>query len=218
MKQDEISRLTSIPLFPTLLFCRSYPDPKPLNDKLRHLASTIRSKDPDGRTISNRGGWHSNNIRMEPNVAPLIEFIDDTMQRIKKIISASDDLDFTVTNCWININGFGARNAVHSHGNAHFSGVYYVEVPYASGEIEFKDPNTYLREAHSFGYKRIDVMNCTALRYSPVSGLLLIFPGYLPHEVLENQSENERVSVSFNVDAGDLVGSSIPTSRSFQVP
>src|SRR5262245_52553753 len=100
MKQDEIGRLTSIPLFPTLLFCRSYPDPESLNDQLRRLASTIRSNDPDGRTVSNRGGWHSNNISMDPTITPLIEFIHDTMQHIKQVISAGDDVDFRVTNCW----------------------------------------------------------------------------------------------------------------------
>jgi ectoine hydroxylase-related dioxygenase (phytanoyl-CoA dioxygenase family) len=31
-------------------------------------------------------------------------------------------------------------------------------------------------------------------------GDLLIFPGYLPHKVKENQSDEDRVVISFNVD------------------
>src|SRR4029078_4905954 len=146
MKQNEISRVTFVPLFPTWLFSRDYPHPESFNDELRQLAKTIRAKDPIGRIVSNRGGWQSNDLRTNPKVEPLIKFIHDTMQLIKKFLCVKEELDFSVKYCWMNINGFGSRNEVHIHGNAHFSGVYYVDVPEGSGEIEFKDPNSHLRE------------------------------------------------------------------------
>lgn len=199
MQEDRISRVMPIPLFPTWLFCLDHPNPEPLNDALRQLASAMRSADPGGKTVSNRGGWQSDDCHKREQVAPLIEFIHDTMQHIKKFLSASEKLPFHVDTCWFNINGLGARNTVHIHGNSYFSGVYYIDVPEGSGDIEFKDPNSYLRAAHSFEYERSDVKNSLQLTYSPVSGRLLIFPSYLPHEVLENHSQSERISVSFNV-------------------
>ena len=197
---DQAIQLTAIPLFPTWLFSCDFPASHSLNADLRQLALEIRSRDPLGRTMSNRGGWQGDDqFHMNKTAAPLIHFIEVTMRAIKDFLNVNPKLEFYVASCWVNINGRGARNAVHIHGNSDFSGVYYVDAQAMSGDIEFKDPNSYLRQAHSLEYHVSNSKNCLEMRYPPVPGRLLIFPGYLPHEVFDNQNDEERISISFNV-------------------
>ena len=99
----------------------------------------------------------------------------------------------------VNINKNGHKNSRHSHftSNLFMSGVYYVKVPENSGRIRFYDPRGHIiRDAkdtvHFFGdhvYQYI----------VPQEGMLLFFPTWLEHDVEENESDEDRVSVSFNI-------------------
>ena len=106
----------------------------------------------------------------------------------------------------MNVNRDGDWNAMHDHCGATWSGVFYVEVGQAtsptSGLLVLSKPA-------SLGHA---VREYCAIR--PLKGMLVIFPGWLPHAVLPFQPANSdvtamRVSISFNLftvkDAG-LVG------------
>ncbi len=100
---------------------------------------------------------------------------------------------------WANINYPGAYNMRHMHydRNLLLSGVYYVKVPKNSGTIRFWDPrgpliyaqrdNEYFNEATS------------SQHIFPEPGLLLFFPTWLEHEVTPNESDEDRISIAFNV-------------------
>ncbi len=93
---------------------------------------------------------------------------------------------------WANINKPGSVNAIHSHSDWHWSGVYYVQGK-DTGDIAFYS-NQYLnqqtRQGLPFGQ---------SFTISPEDGMLLIFPSYLYHEVLKNESDKERVNIAFNI-------------------
>ena len=120
-------------------------------------------------------------------------------EKVGSLVPRKGDLgNFFVYN-WVNINKKGHKNNRHFHytSNLYMSGVYYAKVPENSGRIRFYDPRGHIiRDAkdtvHFFGdhvYQYI----------VPQEGMLLFFPTWLEHDVEENESDEDRVSVSFNI-------------------
>jgi hypothetical protein len=81
---------------------------------------------------------------------------------------------------WFNVNPTGAYHTWHSHGTATTVGVLYLQTPENCGDIEFK-------------------MNKQVSAITPHAGLLLIFPSGTGHRVLANNSNENRISLAFNL-------------------
>ena len=110
-------------------------------------------------------------------------------------------------NFWINISGKHHYNRLHSHGNCFLSGAYYIKVPKNSGAIVFENPscmfieNTFKKfDNWTFsGAEDFNSYNSPEWRIEPLVGQLIMFPSYLRHYVEENQSDDDRISLSFNI-------------------
>lgn len=95
----------------------------------------------------------------------------------------------------------------HAHHTAHLSAVYYVSVPSEgdAGEIRFFNdakPNELYEGISSSltgGYKTYNNLNYQSALYTPIEGRLLIFPSKLTHEVEENETDGERISISYDL-------------------
>jgi len=103
-----------------------------------------------------------------------------------------------ITGCWATVLATGAVHKAHSHPNNFLSGVYYVRTRPGSDAINFHDPRS------QAGVIRPPVVELTSENTDQVvvrvtNGTLLMFPSYLEHSVDANASEEERISVSFNV-------------------
>ena len=106
--------------------------------------------------------------------------------------------NFTVTGCWANVNAPGTSHGMHSHPNNFLSGVYYVQTQVGADTINFHDPRM------QTGIIRPPVTDLTAHNTDQVvvrvkSGTLLMFPSYMQHSVSRNESNLERISISFNI-------------------
>jgi uncharacterized protein (TIGR02466 family) len=106
--------------------------------------------------------------------------------------------ELLITGCWANVNAPGAEHRMHTHPNNFLSGVYYVRVFAGAETINFHDPRP------QTGIIRPPVNELTAYNTDQVvlpvrSGMLILFPAWLPHSVDANRSEQERVSLSFNL-------------------
>ena len=89
---------------------------------------------------------------------------------------------------WFNIAGKGESTGLHNHSaSACVSGVYYLRVPENSGNIVFRKEDL------------------DDVEYAPREGVMLLFPSELNHAVKENQNEEERVSLAFNLQSLPLV-------------
>jgi uncharacterized protein (TIGR02466 family) len=80
--------------------------------------------------------------------------------------------------------------------------VYYVRCPKDSGVIVFENPFSFKAfdelSSYNEGFVQRNAQH-KAIYVQPKDGLLLIFPAHLRHQVLENNSDEERISISFNL-------------------
>ena len=143
---------------------------------------------------SNRGGWQSelykpDNEMFKPLINEIKEFCLHLPLNIKKTY---------VEQLWVNVNTKGDWNAIHQHGSYHLSGTYYVKVPEDSGRIVFRDPRPGAI-GNVFHVNRFDKGEFK--RLSLMEGLLAIWPSYLDHFVEPSQTDEERISISFDIVA-----------------
>lgn len=97
----------------------------------------------------------------------------------------------------------------HKHGNADLSAVYYLDVPEGEGgELVFYSPLTMGLPSNSSGVDFFRPKEC-AHAIKPYTGLLVIFPSALKHEVRTYQGDNPRLSLSFDftITASESQGS-----------
>jgi uncharacterized protein (TIGR02466 family) len=95
----------------------------------------------------------------------------------------------------------------HCHNTAHLSAVYYIAVPEAEepGSLVFFDDARVNEICPGLGSENTDIIadwnyfNQLQVGYEPVEGRLIIFPAKQRHAVSPNQSEELRVSLSFDI-------------------
>ena len=81
----------------------------------------------------------------------------------------------------------------HSHMDSDIAGVYYYKTNKEDGYLYFQTPNPYLEGSLCYtnqGHR---------WKHSPQEGKLLLFPGWLKHGVTTNETEDTRISISFNI-------------------
>ena len=103
----------------------------------------------------------------------------------------------------MNINKSGDYNAWHCHPNCDLSGVFWIEVPADGGNINFASPHEFIehKSFKIYNSRVTDEFNYSeGYGVNPSVGTILIFPSHLYHEVLPNQTRNDRISASFNLN------------------
>jgi len=174
-----------IQLFPTYVFTKKCNlDLKKIKkDCLDHISNTKSS------SISSTGYQHYN---FDCKVLS---------KELKESIPQREDLPLkSIKNSfWVNINYKNQHNILHSHDpfcdNA-LSGVFYVQTPKDCGNIRLYDPRYTLTSAPDLKYYN-NASPCHI--FTPEPNLLLIFPSWLQHLVEPNNSDEQRISISFNI-------------------
>jgi uncharacterized protein (TIGR02466 family) len=97
----------------------------------------------------------------------------------------------------------------HCHNTAHISAVYYIKVPDTEtddpGSLVFFDDARMNEVCPGLGSENTDIIdennyfNQLQVAYPPVEGRLLIFPAKQRHAVTVNETEDIRVSLSFDI-------------------
>jgi len=72
--------------------------------------------------------------------------------------------------------------------------VYYVKTDGSDGNLYFPNPMKAMANSYCFRHFYPEWA-----QVKPKVGTLVLFPGWLEHGVLSNCTDNERVSVSFNL-------------------
>lgn len=105
---------------------------------------------------------------------------------------------------WVNVNNRGDYNIRHHHLSTKFlfSGVYYVKVPENSGRFRIYDPRgAWVKGFQDWKYYN---NNYECYHIEPKEGLLMLFPCWMEHDVEPSDSDEERISISFNLWSMDL--------------
>jgi uncharacterized protein (TIGR02466 family) len=151
-----------------------------------------------GVVRTNMNGWHSQtNMQEKPEYKALVDLLFSAQAHIYK--EELLDNEPHLGNMWANINPPGGFNRPHTHPNSLWSGVYYVKAPKNSGHLKIEDPkpsSLISRPRRKEGQLQTYLWN--EVHFEPVAGRLIMFPAWLNHCVDPNQSNDIRISVSFN--------------------
>jgi len=169
-----------------------------IKNQLIDYTYDLKKKDPEGATISNCGGWQSSGFNIDDKDDILQSFLMNCLDGFPNI---KNSVNFKIY-AWININKPGDYNIKHSHPTNDLSGVLWIKCSENCGNIEFENPSGFqtYREIDSYIDDFKDRNNIyPAYFFPPIEGRVLVFPSYLSHQVQENKSDEDRISVSFNI-------------------
>lgn len=167
------------PIFPTLLLQTKVKEYKDLIDIAYYL-----QKNEDGMQASNMGGWHS------------------SLQPIPKVLERYIPFENWDGTSWYNINQNLQGNYSHTHPDNHWSGVLWLKVPDPNVKLEFEHPDCFAQT------RCVDSLNedlkerynyWKSWKVTPVEGLLVMFPSSLRHRVYISNTNEDRISLSFNI-------------------
>lgn len=189
-------------VFATPILARKVPELEAVNDRLKEIVlahETVR----DRGVGSNIGGWQSDHDLMqwpEPEIALFGEHLGVAMQEMTGAVVSDmpPEMDIIVTG-WANVARNGSYTRAHSHDGSLWSAIYYVatepappEHPF-SGVVSFIDPRSGARTL-----PRLNDPFSYSLDIQPEDGLLVVFPGFLLHEVHPYYGKGDRISLSAN--------------------
>ena len=169
--------------------------------KLQSFCNEYYHKDL-GKSLSNVGGYHSNNLPLnDVSLHPLIKEINTHSSKFAKEFINNNEQ--ALNKMWINISLYKDTNKIHNHPGADISGVYYVKTPDECGNIVFEHPahnvfSYYLNQKGTI-FEGFNEYNSPTWWKPAVENTLYLFPGWLKHYVEPNLNKTEeRISISFN--------------------
>jgi len=180
--------------FPTTIYGKDVQ----LDNRLFEREIIEWSKKDSGVKKTNVNGWHSQtDMHNIPVFKPLV---DELFKMVLEVFQEEWlDKEPILGNMWANINYQGGYNKPHIHPNGLFSGVYYVKTPPNCGKLVCNDPRPGIQTCmptRKKGQPPKHLWRETHL--DSMEGRIIIFPAWLWHSVEPNESNDIRISVSFN--------------------
>jgi uncharacterized protein (TIGR02466 family) len=125
---------------------------------------------------------------------------------VKEVINPKEELDFYITQSWLNITKPGQFHHQHCHSNSIISGVFYISTE-EDDKITFTDPNAKIRGLWDFKLKEHTVFNSSTWFFTVNTNELVLFPSWLDHQVESNEkATKDRISLSFNTFVKGTLG------------
>ena len=187
--------LRSFDLFPTRIWQASLPALAPHLQQWIAAVLALRAAHPQAAGRTNRQGWNSEDMSIleQPVFAPLRQAIHAGCAAALGEMGVRGG-GFALQS-WINLHNRGGFNFLHVHEGCLLSGCFYLSVPAGSGKLVFRDP----RPGVIHGYVKGAVPNgYSDIRLAPETGLLVLFPCWMEHFVEPHESDEPRISISFN--------------------
>jgi len=117
---------------------------------------------------------------------------------VKEVLNPKEELDFYITQSWLNVVEPGGNILNHHHSNSIISGTFYVATEEDDG-IKFEDPNFKTKNLIRFEPKEFNIWNSTYWTLFSKNNELMLFPSWLEHQVISNEkATTNRISISFN--------------------
>lgn len=186
------------PLFPVPVFS---------NTLDRDLTSTelgyINEQEKDLRT--NAGNFSSKNVNVleSKELSDIKKFcLDNINMYFEELICTKNNVVPYITISWINFTYGKGFHHKHWHPNSILSGVFYIHTS-PNDRIHFHKSTT---EPIKFDIEKYHEFNSGVWWIPAEKNTLLLFPSTLWHEVINRDSEDTRISLSFNVFVKGHIG------------
>lgn len=161
-----------------------------------------------GIVRSNAGGWHSVPDLTLRREAPwpmvmrrLADEVDAAVKWFAGARGVAEQFDHGYgIQAWAMVLDDGGWVTPHDHAEAHFSGAYYLDAGETPADPEAQSGRITFMRPHGGGamIPGLDLFPST-FSVRPATGMLVLFPGYLPHYVCPYRGARPRVCLSFNV-------------------
>jgi len=203
-KKDEL-----LQLFPTPVLIANYP-----SDYSKELEwiRKLECNRLNGGEITKEIDWKSSHHNRQsddtflldkPELKKIRKFIDiKIIKYVKEILGSSDKL--MITQSWVNKTAKGESHHQHAHPNSLVSGVWYPVIHDKLPPIQFQTP---IQRDVSLNVSKFNTFNSATFLLPLNKGELILFPSNLSHSVPANQSDEERISLSFNTWSSNDLGS-----------
>jgi uncharacterized protein (TIGR02466 family) len=198
-----VSSSDVIPMFPTLVWKVELEAQLHKEIDAQVSAVLARLREPLAPLAPGHGWQSIQTLHALEEFRDLVSCVRRVVAGILRFLKVGYDA-FEISACWATVLATGAAHRVHHHPNNYLSAVYYLRTHHPGADtINFHDPRS------QTGVIQPPVVDLTADNTDQVvvrvrNGTLLVFPAYLQHSVDPNGSEEERISVSFNIMFSDF--------------
>ena len=125
---------------------------------------------------------------------------------VNETINPKEELDFYITQSWLNITKPGEYHHEHSHANSIISGVFYISTE-EDDKFAVADPNFKIKDILKFEPKMFNMWNSNNWIFPVNNNELILFPSWLDHGVNPNkEATTDRISLSFNTFVKGTLG------------
>ena len=196
-----------INLFPTVIHEIDVENFSEVQQPIIDFIYAEREANPTGLNHSNCGGWHSRALyHLDENDNILKRVVLDALNKyLATNVIFKEGVVLRFTALWAMINNKGHYNTSHIHPGSDLAGVFWVKTPENSGNLVFNSPHIYNHHYEMSSYSEVFREKTNAYPsywFNPFhhEGQIILFPSSLEHYVKENESNEDRISVSFNID------------------
>lgn len=191
-------------LFPTVVRTSGIENFQALNEKLMPGVEAVRkttpNTKPDDWACSVYTTLHSSIELLDTEpftlLKPIIQREVSQYADALGIHAPIEHLRFL--DAWLNIYAKGDSQEMHIHQNSIFSGIYYIKAPEGCSAVQFQSPliDTMIAPA----LFETNELNSTGAFLPAKEGRMILFRSHLKHAVMTNDVNEERISLSFNID------------------
>jgi uncharacterized protein (TIGR02466 family) len=171
-----------------------------LKENLSLFSSEIKKTSfYDAKLSGSKKSLASNDLKILKKYTDIESIILNNFQYYAKNVLDIDN-NFIISTSWITKVDKGSYSQLHSHKNSFYSGVLYFDEYDVNdtGKLEFYSP-VLPHTDFLILPKNYNIFNSSTWTISPQKNLLIFFPSYLYHQIIEHSSENTRYSLAFNI-------------------
>ena len=157
----------------------------------------------NGKKFSQIEGWTSDTHELNENpfdgnvldeCPKFLDFLHANLMSYLDEIRLMSGRKYVITQSWFTKTLHNRYAHLHDHGSCDLSGVYYVQTNGEDGSLVFQDP----MRSHATNYI-FESITSSDPKLPPKNGLLALWPGMMQHRTEANQTQHERISLSFNI-------------------
>lgn len=192
-------------MFPTPLLRKKWTE-SDNNSKMKSLFLDIEKKFPmDNNLLLTNTYYTSYNKTLDKPLMeydvmkPFVNFLSDSIQKLNQFMNFDGEHKFKIRDMWFAINRQNSYHETHTHSPAIWSGVYYVQADNKDASLNLYSPTTSDNHWANNIVNEFNDFTTNQAVFTPETGMLNVFPGYLKHSVAQQTVDQDRIAISFNV-------------------